>query len=1186
MAVKNWTPDQQAAIDARDCGLLVAAAAGSGKTAVLVERILQRISDPENGIDIDRLMIVTFTEAAASEMRERIGAGISSRINELSLQDDVKIRKQLKRQLTLLNKATISTMHAFCSKFIRKNFNKIDLDPNFRVLDGAEATLLREEVADQVLDAQYEAETEGFELLLELYGGKSGDAGLKKLLLHIFEKTGSNPFPKQWRDEKTEAFSPAKLEHCQGDFKNTMWGTLLAEQAKREVGDWIEDCKHAIPLCQEDGKEAYLSAFQYHLGFFQSIANAMEGSWDEIKRAIGLYSPDEFPSKPAEEEVPLLQKLKDMASAVEEYQKEYFSLDSAEHINQLTESYTIVKYLCALVDTFAQAYAEKKREKGVVDYNDLEHFALKILTENPEIAKEQQDFYEEVYTDEYQDTNMTQETILSLVTKQPPHRSNLFMVGDIKQSIYGFRQARPDIFLKKYYDFSKDEEAEQRLITLSKNFRSRKDVIGCVNYVFAKLMTKEVCGMDYTKDAHLYYGANYGDPAYDVSCQLLVADPKEKTEGEDLEQGNLELEATIIAKRIHELIAEANGALSFKDIVILLRATANRAEVYSEVLSQMGIPVFCDVNEGFYQSKEGKTVLAMLQIVDNPLQDIPLLAILKSSIGGFTEDEIAQMRLQNRNGYLYYNLKAWAQAGNSKAIAFLAKLSEFRTYAAEHDLSELILELYRVTDYYNFAGTLPDGRQRQANLQKLYEEAVKYENQTGEGIFGFLAYVERVRGTDGDSGGATVLGENDNVVRIMSIHKSKGLEFPVVFLANMGKLLNRMDARETVLLHQDLGFGMDGFDCTYRVKYDTVSKTVLKWKKNQEMVAEEIRLLYVAMTRAKEKLILTGLIPNVEKTLQQYWNVLSDKEDCLPVRYALKAKTYFDLLLPILLRHPDLQPAQSMAGIPNGPFAWRIPQKENEEECRLQFRLESKENLRSEDVLEATNENLDGETASCEAELMEGIEKRLSTVYAYQDSAEVPAKISVSRLNQNEGLPQILQQPHFMEGKRKRTAAEWGTITHYILQYIPLDAVNKDTVHMLCKKQGLTDEEIARFSWKRIVDFFESGIGLRMRQAKKVYREKPFTMEVPAGQLFSHLSSGCGDTVLVQGVIDCYFEEEDGIVILDYKTDYVLPGQERSAAEKYRTQLELYKRAVEAELGERVKETMICFLQTGECVIQ
>lgn len=1198
MAAVTWTKEQQQAIEARDCSLLVAAAAGSGKTAVLVERIIQRVLDPKEEVDIDRLMVVTFTDAAASEMRERIGTAISNRMNALSFQEDAAFRKRLKRQLTLLNKATISTMHAFCSKLIRKNFNKIDLDPNFRVLDAIEADLLKEEALDFVLEEQYEGtkeipglSMEAFETLLDLYGGKQGDDSLKTLVLRVYEETSSNPFPKQWRETYAEAFSPVELEKCNGDFRNTVWGNLLTTQLQREVPEWIAQCKRAIQLCEEGENPAYVPAFQYHLQYFQTILDTIESAesnWDAIRQAVQAYSFDRFANKTKGCDEVLLQKVKEIAEemkkAIGEYREEYFSKTTAENLDELSKSYTSLKGICLLVDAFTEVYAEMKQQKGAVDYDDLEHFALKILTEYPEVAKELQDFYEEVYTDEYQDTNMTQETILSLVTKRPPQKHNLFMVGDVKQSIYGFRQARPDIFLEKYHGFSKEEQAPKRLISLYKNFRSRKDVIGSVNYVFAKLMTKEVCGMDYTQEEYLYYGANYGEPSYDVACELLVTDRKEETEGEAAERTKLELEGAMIGKRIQALLAEAKGALTYKDIVILLRATKGKAEVYSEALAQMGIPVFCDVNAGFYQSKEGKIILALLQIIDNPLQDIPFLAVLKSPIGGFSEDEIVQMRLLDRTRHLYYNLKAFAEAGSEKAEDFLAKLTAFRDFATEHDLSELLLELYGKTDYYNYAGVFPDGAQRQANLQKIYEEAVKYESQTGGGIFAFLSYVERIRSSEGDLGGATVLGENDNVVRIMSIHKSKGLEFPVVFLANMDKGFNRMDSNESVLMHQELGFGMDGFDRTYRVKYDTISKTVIKWKKNQEMIAEEIRLLYVAMTRAKEKLILCGMVSDLEKTLQRYWEVLSDKNDALPVHYALKAKSYFDLLLPVLLRHPDLQGAREAAEIPNSPFAWRVPQ--GEEVCQFSFCLMSKESLY--DVAVGTGDETApvAVTVAQDAAIAAEVAKRLSIRYDFSTSTEIPAKISVSQFNHKGDLPQILQQPRFMEGKRQRSAAEWGTITHYILQYIPLDAIDRETVQALCRKQGLTQEETAQFPWERITRFFESGVGQRMCQAIKVYREKPFTMEVPAGQLFTDLPAENPDTVLVQGIIDCYFEEPDGIVILDYKTDRVLPGGEEKAAEAYRMQLELYKRAVETETGRPVKEKIICFLQTGGFVVQ
>ena len=1197
MSDRKWTPEQQQAIEARNCSLLVAAAAGSGKTSVLVERIIERVLDPNENIDIDRLMVVTFTDAAASEMRERIGVAISQRMNALSFQTDTAFRKRLKRQLTLLNKATISTMHAFCSKLIRKNFNKIDLDPNFRVLDAIEADLLKEEAMELVLQQQYEGtkELQGlplelFETLLDIYGGKKGDDSLKGLLLRIYKETSSNPFPKQWREESLRMFFPENLVQYQDDFSKSLWGSLLVQQLKQEVPDWIFRCKQAIQLCEEGENPAYIPVFQYRMQYFQSVLDALEQGWDCIKQAIYLYAPGRTPNKtPGCDENSLTrvkETLEEIKDAVELYQNNYFSKTSAENVAELTDCYEILQGLCVLVDDFTETYGEMKQQKCALDYDDLEHFALRILTEYPEVATELQNFYEEVYTDEYQDTNMTQETILRLVSRHAPQTPNLFMVGDIKQSIYGFRQARPDIFLKKYNTFSPELESEERIIRLYKNFRSRQDVIASVNYLFTKMMVKDVCGMAYTTEEYLNLGANYEVPMYDVACELLVTDSKTEIQNDEIEEKNkTELEAVMIGKRIQQLLEEAKGALQYKDIVILLRATKNKADVFAETLAKQGIPTFCDVNAGFYQSREGKVVLALLQIIDNPLQDIPLLAVLKSPIGGFSEDEIVRMRLINREKYLYYNLKALAEAGDEKAGSFLEQLQYFRTYAAEHLLSELISELYRKTDYYNYAGVFSDGAARQANLQKMQEEAVKYERQTGGGIFEFLAYVEKIKSSEGDLGGATLLGENDNVVRIMSIHKSKGLEFPVVFLANMDKGFNRRDFSGTVLMHQELGFGMSQFDRQYRIKYETTSKMAMKQKKNQELIAEEMRLLYVAMTRAKEKLILSGTIPKMQQKLQKYWSVLEHKDDMLPVRYVTKANSYFDFIVPLLLRHPDLKEARELAEIPNNPLTWRTPELE-EETCHFYFSYVPKDMLDIENTMLADAPAKKEIIEMDDQVLKNEIEKRLATSYAFSQSAEIPAKISVSQLNQTQAVPQLLRQPQFMEGKRNKTAAEWGTIAHYILQHISLHDVSKESIQVLCRRQGLSEEEIQQFDWENILTFFAGPIGRRMCQAKNVYREKAFTMEVPAKQLFPNISNENQDAVLVQGVIDCYFEEADGIVILDYKTDRVLLGEEVIAAEKYRKQLELYKRAIETETKERVKETIIYFLQTGEYVVQ
>lgn len=1194
MPAVKWTKEQESAIQARDCSLLVAAAAGSGKTAVLVERIIQRILDPETGVDIDRLVIVTFTDAAASEMRERIEKAISDRITGLTEQDSPAFRRRLKRQLTLLSKASITTMHAFCAKLIRSNFNKLDLDPDFRILDAIEADIVKAEILDKVLEEMYEEESENqeiFETLAEVYNTPGNDEGLKALIQTVYRFTGSCPFPQQWLTEQLYQCSPEGLARYQGAFQETIWGSFICRKLQAESREILRRCRQGIQLSEENGLNKHTEYFHRYYTFFQGLTEQVEqkASWDELSMRFHLFEQSRMPVKPKDCAEAVTEQIHSIAEEIKDtlklYTESLFSRDSAQQLEDILRTYPLLQGICELVRRFSLQYSARKRAKKMVDYDDLEHLSLQLLTENPEIGIDLREYYEEVYTDEYQDTNLTQETILSLISRQPPEIPNLFMVGDIKQSIYGFRQARPDIFLDKYNRFSKNAvEDTQQVIRLYKNFRSRKDVIGSVNLIFSAIMSEQSCGMDYSRKEYLFYGANYQEAKWDVSCELLLTDSDTKTEELYADRRKTEFEAAMVADRIRQLTEDPQVPVRYKDIVILMRATKNRAEVYKDVLDGFGIPAYCDVNSGFYQSREIRFLLSFLQIIDNPLQDIPLLAVLKSPVGGFTENDIADLRLVNKETELYQNLNVMAEAedGEGKASAFLQKLSDFREAAVELSLPDLILQLYRETDYYNYAGVFPDGQQRQGNLRKLYQEAVIFEEQSGGGIFSFLQYVERIRDSSGDLGGAAILGENDDVVRIMSIHKSKGLEFPVVFLVSMDKGFNRRDFTESVLMHQELGFGADCFDIEQRVKYETATKTVMKLKMNQEMVAEEMRLLYVAMTRAKEKLILTGTLSDIGKQMDKYQAAYSPDMGKVPSSYLLKARNYFDLVMPVLLRHPDLAALRDRTSV-----EWReadLIRMEDDEACRFQVHIYDKNLLFAQMQPAETQETAvppPVQNRGKEADIYQEVVRRLSYVYPYESAAELPVKISVSELRGMHQGPQTVREPAFLDGKRTKSAAELGTITHYILQHMDFHHVTEDAIENLCRRQGLLPHEIQRFHKQSIFDFVQSEIGQRLRAAEQVFREIPFTMKMQASEVYGEVAEALEEEILIQGIADCFFIEDGEIVLLDYKTDHIGAEEVGTAAAKYQMQLDVYAKALEAELGLPVKEKLVYFLSIG-----
>ena len=1190
MASVEWTNEQKRAIEERDCSLLVAAAAGSGKTAVLVERIIQRILDERRDVDIDKLVIVTFTEAAASEMRERIEKAILDRMGNLTSKDSAEMKSRLKRQLTFLNKATISTMHSFCSKLIRKYFNKLDIEPNFKILDDIEADIIRTETLNKLMDERYEAVNDDddnipFENLVDIFGGTRNDEGLKSLVMQIYSFISSSPFPDEWLREQLNKFSEENLQKCESDFRYTIWGYSIFKKLECEIAEVLLKCRQSIELC-DDEFSLYLKGINGIYEFYMNLKSIiLDGTWDTVYTLFSGFTPERLPNKPKNCDEETNKLIKDMydelKNITDDYKKIYFLYSSTENLKDIKDSGGLLRDLCDMVLEFSKEYNRAKAVKKSLDYNDLEHLALKLLRENPEISRELQNCYIEVYTDEYQDTNMTQETILNFIIKKSPEIPNLFMVGDIKQSIYGFRQARPDIFLGKYNYFSTDGmKSREKLIKLYKNFRSREDIIGSVNYIFSSIMTKEICNMDYNREEYLYYGADYGAPGFDVSCELLLTDRKEESFSEYQDKKKLETEAAMIAGRITELVS--NDGVEYKDIVVLLRAARNRADVFKEVLAEFKIPAFCEVSTGFYQSREIKQILALLQVIDNPIQDIPLLAALKSQIGGFCEDEIICLRLINKDNSLYDNLKEMALS-DRKAEAFINKLSELREVAVELSLSELILKIYQETDYYNFAAVFEDGDVRQANLRKLYEEAVSFEEQTRGGIFDFLRLVERIKESGTDSGEAVLLGQSDNVVRIMSIHKSKGLEFPIVFIANMDKGFNRRDYSESIVMHQELGFGVDGFDVQNRLKHETVTKTVMKIKLNNEMLAEEMRLLYVAMTRAKEKLIISGSISGLGDKMKIYWNALNRNSKKLPVNYVLKAKNYFDLAMPILLRHPDMEHLREVAEIT--PQAGDIMLPQEDEQCRFKVKIYNGEDIfqnRDAGNVETLPETEKYTEDDC---LYNLITEKLNYKYKHPELTKLPVKLSVSELKgrqEEEERAELLQKPAFLESGDTKDAAKVGTIIHGIMQHIDINNISEDEIEILCVNRGISSDMMKSINKNRILKFFNSEIGRRLRSSERVCREVPFTMSVNANEIYTGIEGIEEEIILIQGIIDCYFVENGEIVLIDYKTDWIEKGNVAKFAEKYRVQLDMYARALERETGMRVKEKIVYFLNFNE----
>lgn len=1251
----KWTPEQWEAITEKDCGLLVAAAAGAGKTAVLVERIIRKITDEIEPIDIDRLLVVTFTNAAAAEMRERIAGAIAERLEKNPGSANIQ------RQMTLLGKASITTIHSFCLEVIRSNFQNIDIDPGFRIADETESSLMKLEALSEVFEEQYEREDAAFFDLLESYGGNRDDQALQDMVLNLYGFIQSSPWPDRWLVQNTESMNIPEGT----DFSETPWGNVLLDACRLELeGLRVMLSRAAGIIRAAEGLEKYQAVYEEDLANIAVLLKYFDkdgqAGWDELFQKLQGITFSALPriGKDGDSiKQETVKKIRDDVKArLKKLQEKTVASGSEEITRDLRELYPKMKCLASLVTALAEKYRDAKSRKSVVDFNDLEHFCLEILSEkDPDgpdgeikpsgTALGYRERFAEILVDEYQDSNLVQEIIIRMISRMDTEKPNVFMVGDVKQSIYRFRQARPELFLDKYNTYPPDKGHPFRKILLFRNFRSRNEVVDAVNFIFKQIMSVSVGELDYTDEEALNPGAvfpeNDGDDRTaggEVEFHLLQTGGKEETappesepegEGEEDDAGeepvagemldNVQCEARLVARRILELTAPDGAGprfciydrelkeyrkVEFRDIVILLRTTKNWSEVFSEELLMKGIPAFADTGSGFFKTIEVQVVLSLLQIIDNPLQDIPLLSVLRSPIAGFTTDELAELRLADRKGTLFGALVKLADSGQGeaprKAAAFIESLQKWRDMSLYMSTDSLLWQLYGETGYYGTVGVMPAGEQRQANLRILFERARQFEETSYKGLFNFINFIDRLQSSRGDMGSAKILGENDNVVRIMSIHKSKGLEFPVVILAACGKKFNLQDMNKSILLHQELGFGPDVSDYRRRLSWPSAAKQAIREKIRTETLSEEMRILYVALTRAREKLIITGTVNDAAKAAIRWSARAGGQERRLPDYEVLKGASYLDWLGPSLLRHRsgDALREVGTAGdgyaglLPDDPSLWKI-------------RLWEKSDVSGDRVLQERGDGeflqwLDGlGTAESLPEVYEEVSKRLEWEYAYARAAGIPAKVSVTELKRRMGtwlqdedavalpdyLPQLIKKPLFLEEKKGLSAAEAGTVLHFVMQH--LDYGREDIegqIEEMTAKELLTAQQARSVDAGKVRRFLASPLGVRLRASGRIYREMPFNIEIPCHELYTDMGDGVhsDETLLLQGVIDCYFEEPDGIVLLDYKTDYVPGGGADRIRERYRLQIGYYARALELLTGRRVKERYVYLFYNGE----
>lgn len=1198
-----WTNEQQAAIDSWGQTLLLSAAAGSGKTAVLVERIIRRLLDKEYPIDITELLVVTFTKAAAAEMRDRIGTALMKALSETK-------DSRVERQLALLPSAQISTLHAFCQHVIRKYFYTIDLDPAFSIAGEEELNLLRRQVLEDVFLSYYEDDEKASILypLADMFGSDRGDDILMDTVSRMYTYARSLAWPEHWLKEAARAYDVAP----DAVIDDMVWSGPIKDAVRRILE---EDARlYDGVLYHLRQREAFAPACDTFVAEQAALRQAAQArSWNDLSRFVRAIDFPRLKSlrKLSDDDKAVWERCKKVRDDVKKdviktLQAVYFSATPEEWLDGMRAMKPIMDGLVTLTLDFAKAYGAAKKEKGWIDFSDLEHFCLQILLApdaSPEhpvpsaAAEELRSQYEEVFIDEYQDTNGVQELITRLVSGE----DNRFMVGDIKQSIYRFRLADPTLFLEKYQSFSRDEKAVQRCIDLGRNFRSVPVVLDAVNAVFSRAMTAEAAGMDYGEREKLYAGRQAPDDERWIGGPVEVdIVPTPSDEEDDDGSTAFEKECRFIAGRIGELLASGRMAarkdgtlepLSYRHIVVLLRSMAGKADVLIQALQEGGIPSYAEQSGGYFAAVEVQVMLALLRCIDNPEQDLAMAAVLRSPLVGLDETALAGVRLAG-DGTLWQNLPAFVASlpdgvdEKEDLQQFMAAFDSWRTYSRRHGVAELLQRLYDDTAYVDFVGAMPGGDVRQANLKALYDRARQYEEAGFRGLFRYLQLMDKMKEDGLDLAPAKVVSEKEDVVRIMSIHKSKGLEFPVVFVADMGKAFNRRDTQDQILFHNRLGIGLKQYDPEWRMSYPTLIWSGIAAQLRWEGTAEEERILYVAMTRARDQLILTGHSSHIDHDWQRWTSRLNPAQ----------AKSYFDWVMPAALAPFG---AKADADYARPGAAWQDAVWQVRIARAVPAGTVEEGAYDGEPRLEALRRgDLTG------TPVPSWLDEQLSWQYAYPQAVRTAAKFSVSEVKrryqelhsdelQDEAALSVpaaaviptapgeddafAALPPWLAGEEAAVSgAQRGTALHKALQYIT-PASDQTTATLRREidafvRQGLLSREEAKLVYVPVLAAFcQSDIGRRMAESPELHREYPFTVLLAGGDPLPETETG--EQILIQGVIDCLFREDDAWILVDYKSDRLETAD--TFRSRYAVQLALYKRAVEQITHRPVEETYI-----------
>ncbi len=1183
----SLTEEQQAAVDNRGGGLLVSAAAGSGKTRVLVERLLARV---EEGADVDRFLVITYTKAAAAELRSRI-------VEELS--DRLALRPtdgHLRRQATLVYKAGISTIHAFCAQLLRECGHLLDLDPDFRLCDEGEAGILMLRALNDVLERRYESiETEGdFAKLVDTMSAGRDDRRLVQIVLDIRGRVQAHPDPAAWLTQQERVFA---LEGVT-DPAQTPWGELLLSDAAGQAAYWRRRMEEARDLCERDENllANYGDSVAQTAQALQQFEAAAGKGWEEARALLPIPFPTVGRKKMVDDPA-AVERVKAIRTACKkrmEKLEDWFADSGEALLADLRTVYPAMRGLFALVRDFESAYAAEKTRRGLLDFSDLEHMTVRLLVGEDgrptELARQWSGRYDEIMVDEYQDTNEVQNAIFSALSKEG---TNLFMVGDVKQSIYRFRLADPTIFLGKYRTFkpyTQAGEGEERRVILSRNFRSRPEVLEGCNDLFRAIMSVPFGEMAYTDDQALYPGASFApDPAYQVELDALDASGSGE-EGAEKVSRDL-LEARFAACRIRELldgkfsVSDGEGGtrpVRPADVVILLRSPNTVLRHYARALSEQELPWEAEGGGDFFGSTEISVALSLLQIVDNPRQDVALISVLRSPVYGFSADRLAQIRAASPDTDFY---AALAADGGADSCGFLRELDALRAGAGDMSSHQLLWHVYDRTNLLGVFGAMGEGETRQGNLLALAELARQFEGTGHKGLFRFLTYLTRLR-ENGAKLAPPTAGRTGGGVRIMSIHKSKGLEFPVVLLCGLARRLNREDMSRPILFHPKLGVGPKGLDVDRGIEYPTLARMAVARQLEREMMAEELRLLYVAMTRAKEKLILSVALTGGGKDLEK---LAGDSGYPVDPQVLLGCQSVGQWVLLAALCRPEggalRRAAVREVAVPAAPFGpgWDI-----------RF-------VDGAPLAQAPPQRWSAPTQTAEQEGGDGEElvDRLRWTYPHQEEVAIPSKLTATQLKGRaldeeaaEQAPRPVRpltfgRPRFAAEELGLTAAQRGTALHQVLQFIDFERTGtveeiKSEIARLVEQQYITPQQGEAVDPVPIAAFFRSALGEELLSSVSLRREFKFSILEPAGRYYPR--AGEGEQVLFQGVVDCYYETLEGITVVDFKTDRVTKATIMDRAEHYRPQLEAYSKALEEITGRPVIRRVLWFFALNQGV--